>query len=179
MFELEVRDTKIPIVSFLRTFVERILHFLRHVVDIFLELFNPTKWSWPHWIFVIVFLIILALMLINSLAGIVNGIWIYKSSIFLFLISLLIFIYFIIITVTFANNVKVKSEYDVLNKTLQYINYFVVLMLFGIIFSIILAPKGISKLTNPLIYLKDCILIIFVLSFILFSYNMILLVILE
>ena len=118
-------------------------------------------------------------MLINCLAGIVNGIWIYKSSIFLFLISLLIFIYFIIITVTFANNVKVKSEYDVLNKTLQYINYLIVLMLFGIIFSIILAPNGISKLINPLIYFKDCILIIFVLSFILFSYNMILLVILE
>ena len=179
MFELEDRDTKIPIVSFLRKFVEKILHFLRHVVDIFLELFNPTKWSWLHWIFVIVFLIILALMLINCLAGIVNGIWIYKSSIFLFLISLLIFIYFIIITVTISYNIKVKSEYDILNKTLQYINYFVVLMLFGIIFSIILAPSGIGKLTNPLIYLKDCILIIFVLSFILFSYNMILLVILE
>jgi hypothetical protein len=179
MFELEVRDTKIPIVSFLRNFVEKILHFLRHVVDIFLELFNPTKWSWLHWIFVIVFLIILALMLINCLAGIVNGIWIYKSSIFLFLISLLIFIYFIIITVTISYNIKVKSEYDILNKTLQYINYFVVFMLFGIIFSIILAPSGIGKLTNPLIYLKDCILIIFVLSFILFSYNMILLVILE
>ena len=179
MFELEVRDTKIPIVSFLRSFTEKILHFFKHIGVIFLELFDPNKWNWPHWVFTIVFLIILALMLINSLAGSVKGIWIYKKSIFLFLISMLIFIYFIIIIVTYANNVKVTSEYDILNKTVQYINYFIVLMIFGFIFSFVLAPSGINRLINPLIYLKDCILIIFILSFIFFSYNMILLVILE
>ena len=179
MFELEVRDTKIPIVSFLRTFTDRILHFFKHIGGIFLELFDPNKWNWPHWVFTIVFLIILALMLINSLAGSVKGIWIYKKSIFLFLISMLIFIYFIIIIVTYANNVRVTSEYDILNKTVQYIHYFVVLMIFGFIFSCILAPGGIKRLIYPLIYLKDCILIIFILSFIFFSYNMILLVILE
>lgn len=179
MFELEVRDTKIPIVSFLTTFIGKILHFFKHIGTIFLDLFNPNKWTWLHWIFIIVFLIILALMLINNLAGSINGLWIYKKSIFLFLISILIFIYFVIIILTYANNVKVTSEYDILNKTLQYIHYFIILMIFGIIFSCILAPSGINKLINPLIYLKDCILIIFVLSFIFFSYNTILLVILE
>ena len=179
MFELEVRDTKIPIVSFLRTFTDKILHFFKHIGGIFLELFNPTKWSWPHWIFAIVFIIIISLMIINSIAGSVKGIWIYKKSIFLFLISILIFIYFVIITVTYANNVKITSEYDILNKSLQYIHYFVVLMIFGFIFSCVLAPGNINRLINPLIYLKDCILVIFILSFIFFSYNIILLVILE
>ena len=123
MFELEVRDTNIPIVSFLRTFIDRILHFFKHIGVIFLELFDPNKWSWPHWVFTIVFLIILALMLINSLAGSVRGIWIYKKSIFLFLITMLIFIYFIIIIVTYANNVKVTSEYDILTNSLSIVNF--------------------------------------------------------
>jgi cytochrome b561 len=179
MFEIEVRDTKIPIVSFLRTLVDKILHFFKHLGKIFLEFFNPTKWSWPHWIFAIVFIIILALGLVNSFAGVGSAFWIYKKSIMFFLISMLIFIYFIIITVTYANNITFKSEYDILNKTFKYIHYFVVLMLFGIVFSGILAPNGINKLIYPFIYLKDCIIIVFVISFIIFFYNMILLVILE
>lgn len=179
MFEIEVRDTKIPIVSFLRTFVEKILHFFKHLGKIFLQLFDPNEWAWPHWIFAIVFILILALMLINALTSSAQGIWIYKKSIFFFLISMLIFIYFIIITVTYTNNITFKSEYDILNKTFNYIHYFIVLMIFGIIFSFILAPDGVSKLTNPFIYLKDCIIIILVISFIIFCYNMILLVILE
>jgi hypothetical protein len=179
MFELTVRDTKIPIVTFLRTFTDKILHFFKHIAGIFLELFNPNKWKWPHWVFTIIFLIFLALMIINSLMGTIKGIWIYKKSVFVFLIVMLIFIYFIIIIVTYANNVQITSEYDILNKTVKYINYFVVLMIFGLIFSCVLAPGGINKLIYPLIYLKDCIVIIFILSFIFFSYNMILLVILE
>lgn len=179
MFEIEVHDTKIPVISFLKKNIEKILHFFKHVVHIFLELFNPTKWSWQHWIFLIVFLMILALMFINSLASIVKGIWIYKKNIFIFLISIIIFIYFIIFTITYANNIKVTSEYDVINKVFIYIHYLVILMIFGTIFSIILAPNDINKFINPLIYIKDCILIIFILSFILCSYNMILLVILE
>lgn len=179
MFEIEIRDTKIPIITFLKTFVNKILDFFKNIINVFLKLFDLKEWTWIHWIFVIIFIIIIFIMLINSLSGIVNGVRIYKNSIFIFLISLLIFIYLIIIIVSIAYNVKVTSEYNILNKTLEYINFFVILMLFGIIFSIILAPYGINRLINPLIYLKDCILIIFVLSFILFSYNMILLVILE
>ena len=179
MFEVEVRDTKIPVVTFLKTLTTNILHFFKHIGGIIVQLFDPNEWNWAHWVFTIIFLIIIVLMILNSLAGAVRGVWIYKSSIFLFLISILIFIYFIIIIVTYANNVKFTSKYDILNKTVKYIHYFVVLMIFGIIFSCILAPGGIDRIMNPLIYLKDCILIIFVISFIFFSYNMILLVILE
>ena len=67
------------------------------------------------------------------------------------------------IKLTNRNDIKVTSEYDILNKTVQYIHYFVVLMIFGFIFSCILAPGGIKRLIYPLIYLKDCILIIFIL----------------
>lgn len=179
MFQVEVSDTKIPVVTFLKTLGTGIVNFFKHIGVIILQLFDPNEWNWAHWVFTIIFLIIIALMILNSLSGAVRGIWTYKSSIFLFLISILIFIYFIIIIVTYSNNVKFTSKYDILNKTVQYIHYFVVLMIFGIIFSCILAPGGIDRIINPLKYFKDCILIIFVLSFIFFSYNMILLVILE
>lgn len=179
MFEVVVRDIKIPIVTFLTTLVEKILNFFKYVFNIIIQLFNVTKWTWIHWIFFIVFLIILAILLINSLADIINGFWIYKESIFLFLISMLIFIHFIIIIITYSNNITFKSEYDIINKTLNYIHYFIVLMIFGFVFSIILGPYGLGKITNPIIYLKDCITIIFIISFIIFFYNMILLIILE
>ena len=92
---------------------------------------------------------------------------------------MLIFIYFIIIIITYSNNITFRSEYDIINNTLIYIRYFIVLMIFGFVFSIILGPYGIGKITNPMIYLKDCITIIFIISFITFFYNMILLIILE
>lgn len=179
MFEIEVRDTKIPIVSFIKTIADKLLHFLKHIGVIFLELFNPEKWSWPHWVFTIIFLTILVLMFLNSLAGGFKGIWIYKKSIFGFLITILIFTYLIIIIITYVHNVRIVTEYDFINKTLKHIMYFISLMLLGIIFSIILSPKGMGRIINPLIYIKDCIIVIFVLSFIVFSYNLLLLVLLE
>ena len=179
MFEIEFSDTKIPMIEFLRTITKELLKYLKFIGKAFLQLFDPTKWTWVHWVFSIIIIIILILMIINNLVGSLNGFWIYKSNIFLFLISILIFIYFIIIVVSYVYNLKVVTEYDIINQTLKYIQYLVALMFLGIIFSIILAPKGIEKLTNPLIYIKDCLLIIFVLSLILFSYNMIILVVLE
>lgn len=179
MFEVVIRDINIPIVTFLKTLVEKILNLFKYIFNIIIQLFNATKWSWIHWSFFIVFLIILAILLINSLADIINGFWIYKENIFLFLISMLIFIYFIIIIITYSNNITFRSEYDIINNTLIYIRYFIVLMIFGFVFSIILGPDGIGKITNPMIYLKDCITIIFIISFIIFFYNMILLIILE
>lgn len=179
MFEVEVRDVNIPIVSFLKTLDEKILDFLKHVGEFILDLFNTAKWSWIHWFLFIVFIIILAILLINSLADIINGFWIYKGSIFFFLIYILIFILFIIIIIIYSNNITIKSEYDIIDKTLYYINIFIGLLIFGFIFSIILGPYGLGKITNPIIYLKDCITIIFIISFIIFFYNMIILILLE
>lgn len=174
MFEVVVRDVNIPIVTHLN-----ILHFLRYVGEFILDLFNPAKWSWIHWFLFIVFMIILAILLINSLADITNGFWIYKGRIFIFLIYILIFILFIIIIINYSNNIKIKSENDIIDITLQYINIFISLIIFGFIFSIILAPKGFGNIKNPIIYLKDCITIIFIISFIIFFYNMIILILLE
>ena len=52
MFEVEVRDVNIPIVTFLKSLDERILIFLKHVGQFILDLFNTAKWSWIHWFFV-------------------------------------------------------------------------------------------------------------------------------
>jgi hypothetical protein len=179
MFQIEVGDTEIPIVSFFKKITAKIIHFLKHVGKAFLDLFNPREWKWPQWIFAGIFILILVLMILSSIASGLKGIWIYKKSIFVFLISVVILLYFLIIVVSYVSNVRVTTEYDIINKTLQYIQWFIALMFLGIIFSIILAPNGVNTLINPLIYMKDCILVIFVLSFISFCYNMILLVVIE
>jgi hypothetical protein len=76
-------------------------------------------------------------------------------------------------------NTTVVSEYNFLNIFLEKIRYIISLIAFGFFVSFILAPSGSGKIKIPLLYLKDAIIVIFILSFILLLYNVILLYVIE
>jgi hypothetical protein len=179
MFKVEFKDAEIPIVTFLNHIFGRITHFLKHIFFGFLDLLNPTNWSWIHWVFTGILGVILLFMILIGIIGALRGLVVHRKVVVIFLVILLIFIYLTIIIVYYANNVRIKTDYAVLNTILEPMQFIFGLMFMGIIFSIILSPDGIGRVLNPIIYIKDCIITLLVLSFIILGYSQIILFILE
>jgi hypothetical protein len=179
MFKVEFKDAEIPIVTFLNHIFGRITHFLKHIFFGFLDLLNPTNWSWIHWVFTGILGIILLIMILIGIIGTLRGLVVHRKVVVIFLVILLIFIYLTIIIVFYANNVRIKTDYAFLDTILEPMQFVFGLMFMGIIFSIILSPKGIGTVLTPIIYIKDCIITLLVLSFIVLGYSQIILFILE
>ena len=179
MFKVEFKEAEIPIVTFLNHIFGRITHFLKHIFFGFLDLLNPSKWTWFHWIFTIIFLTILLFMILIGIIGALRGLVVHRKVVIIFLVILLIFIYLTIMIVYYAHNVRIVTDNVVLDTILEPMQFVFALMFLGIIFSIILTPKGIGRVLNPIIYVKDCIITLLVLSFIILGYTQIILFILE
>ena len=176
---VEFYDQEIPIFKFLKEFIDKILEFFKNIFKNFIKQFNPDKTEWYHYFILIILLIPLILMILGVVLKLLKGIVIYKKYIAYFLIIFILYSYFIMYMITIFMNAKVVSEHNFLNIFLQKIRYFISLIVFGFFVSFILAPSGIGKIKIPLIYLKDAIIVIFILSFIILLYNVILLYVIE
>ena len=176
---VEFYDQEIPIFKFLKEIIDKILEFLKNIFKNFIKFINPDKTEWYHYLFIAILLITLVLMILGVVMKLLKGIVIYKKYIAYFLIIFILYSYFVMYTLTVFLNVKVVSEHNFLNIFFQKIRYFISLIVFGFFVSFILAPSGTGKIKIPLIYLKDAIIVIFIISFILLLYNVILLYVIE
>lgn len=176
---VEFYDQEIPIFKFLKEIIDKILEFLKNIFKNFIKFINPDKTEWYHYLFIAILLITLVLMILGVVMKLLKGIIIKKKYIAYFLIIFILYSYFVMYTLTVFLNVKVVSEHNFLNIFFQKIRYFISLIVFGFFVSFILAPSGTGKIKIPLIYLKDAIIVIFIISFILLLYNVILLYVIE
>lgn len=176
---VEFYEQDIPIFKFLKEIINKIFEFFKNIFSNFIEQFNPDKTEWYHYFILFILLIPIILMILGLVLKLLNGIIIYKKYIAYFLIIFILYSYFIMYMLTIFLNVKVVSEYNFLNIFLEKIRYIISLIAFGFFVSFILAPSGSGKIKIPLIYLKDAIIVIFVISFILLLYNVILLYVIE
>lgn len=177
--KVEFYEQDIPIFKFLKEIINKIFEFFKNIFKNFIKQFNPDKTEWYHYLILVILLIPIILMILGLVLGLLNSIIIYKKYIAYFLIIFILYSYFIMYMLTIFLNVKVVSEHNFLNIFLEKIRYIISLIAFGFFVSFILAPSGSGKIKIPLIYLKDAIIVIFVLSFILLLYNVILLYVIE
>ena len=176
---VEFNEQEIPIFKFLKEIIDKIIEFFKNTFNNFIKQFNPDKTEWYHYFFLIILLIPLILMILGVVLKLLKGIVIYKKYIAYFLIIFVLYSYFIMYMLTIFLNTTVVSEYNFLNIFLEKIRYIISLIAFGFFVSFILAPSGSGKIKIPLLYLKDAIIVIFILSFILLLYNVILLYVIE
>jgi hypothetical protein len=174
---VEFNDQELPILKFLKNIITKISEFF---INIFKNAkFDPNKMVWYHYLLLVIILIPIGIVIIGFIVNLFKGVIIYRYYILYFIIILILYIFFIMILITLFINVNVVSELNFLNIFLQKIKYVISLIVFGFFVSFILAPSGIGKIKIPLIYLKDAVIVIFIISFILLLYNFILLYIIE
>jgi len=176
---VEFNDQELPIFKFFKNIITKISEFFINIFKNAKAKFDPNKMVWYDYLLLVIILIPIGIAIIGFIVNLFKGVIIYRKYILYFIVIFILYIFFIMILITLFINVTVVSELNFLNIFLQKIRYVISLIVFGFLVSFILAPSGIGKIKIPLIYLKDAVIVIFIISFILLLYNFILLYIIE
>ena len=139
---------------------------------------HPEKWKWWGWLLFLLFIFFIILPLgykIFTTAG--THLSVFKTKIFIFLISLILFI-LLIILLQYLLKKNISTNVVFIDNIIKTFKFILTFMIFGFIFSIILGPKG-QKIKNGLIYLLDCLIVFFIIFIIILLYSLIITYIIE